>query len=198
MFERLVIASGNAGKVREFSVLLQPFARRVEGLPQGFAMPDETGATFAENARLKAQAVCDQTGLPALADDSGLCVDALDGAPGVFSARFSGPGATDAANCDRLLVRLAGVPPGSRGAEFVAALALVAPDGRTYFAEGRVRGEILEAGRGADGFGYDPLFYYAPLARTFAEIAFEEKNRVSHRTQALRALAEQLTAMRML
>ena len=229
MLERLIIATGNAGKAREFSVLLQPFAKRIELLPAGVAMPEEDGSTFAENALKKAQAVSAQTGLPALADDSGLRVDALNGAPGVYSARFAGPGATDSANIDRLLALLTGVAQERRGAEFVAALALVVPgpwaqaagggsavdagaggapepgrvargvtDGgpaggaRVFAAEGRVRGTILPDGRGAGGFGYDRVFYYPPLGRTFAELSLEEKDAVSHRRIALRALAEKL------
>ena len=155
-------------------------------------MPAETGTTFAANAMQKAEFICRRTNLPVLADDSGLCVDALQGAPGVFSARFAGPNATDADNRALLLARLTEVSQAMRGAEFVAALTLVTPDGRVYAVEGRVRGEILLLERGSGGFGYDPLFYYPPLSRTFAELAMEEKNRVSHRAQAAQALAERL------
>ncbi len=192
VFDRLVIASSNEGKIKEFSALFSPFAMRVERLPQGFAMPEETGGTFAENALQKARFINDRTGLPALADDSGLCVDALNGAPGVFSGRFAGPDATDADNRALLLERLMGVSQAMRGAELVAALALVTPDGRVHAVEGRVRGEILLLERGTGGFGYDSIFYYPPLARTFAELAPEEKNHVSHRTRAMQALAKRL------
>ncbi|MBO8141774.1 MAG: RdgB/HAM1 family non-canonical purine NTP pyrophosphatase [Firmicutes bacterium] len=146
---------------------------------------EETGSTFAENARLKAEAAARHTGLWAVADDSGLVVDALGGRPGVLSARFAGPGATDEANNRLLLELLASVPPERRTARFVCAIAIAAPGGRTWVDEGVCEGLVAMAPRGDGGFGYDPLFVVAGLGKTFAELSTGEKNRISHRAKAL-------------
>lgn len=195
---RLVLATHNRGKVRELERLLAtaglPLAVTTLDAFPTVVLPEETGATFLENARLKAVAVARQTGLPALADDSGLCVDALGGRPGVHSARYAGPDATDAANNARLLAELAGVPAERRTARFRAVVVLALPDGRWTWAEGETRGRILEAPRGTGGFGYDPLFLSDELGMTFAEAGLEAKNRVSHRSRALRALLPALRA----
>ncbi|GAB6877260.1 XTP/dITP diphosphatase [Thermaerobacter litoralis] len=195
---QLVLATHNRGKVRELEAMLQeaglPIHVRTLDEVGGVQMPAETGSTFLENARLKAEAVARQTGLPALADDSGLCVDALGGRPGVYSARFAGPEATDAANNARLLAELEGVPPPRRTARFRAVVVLAMPDGRWTWAEGEAPGRILEAPRGTGGFGYDPLFLSDDLGVTFAEAGPEAKNRVSHRARALRALLPALRA----
>ena len=194
MIGRLVVATSNTGKLREFAAALKGATGVVEPLPAGVSLPAETGGTFMANALQKAVCAAEATEMPALADDSGLSVDALGGAPGVRSARFAGPGATDADNCALLLERLRGVPETRRQARFIAALALVWPDGRTLTAVGECAGSILPAPRGSGGFGYDPLFYYPPLRRTFAELTLEQKNRVSHRAAALAQLRDRLSA----
>jgi XTP/dITP diphosphohydrolase len=183
----LVIASGNAGKVREFAALLADLPLRVQPQPAGIDV-EETGATFAENARLKAQAVALASGCWALADDSGLAVDALGGAPGVHSARYAD---TDAARIERLLTELEGAP--ERGACFVCALALADPSGAVRLeVEGRSPGRILEAPQGSGGFGYDPVFLPEGTERSFAEMTREEKARLGHRGRAFSALEPQL------
>ncbi|PZN11033.1 MAG: non-canonical purine NTP pyrophosphatase [Bacillota bacterium] len=192
----LVIATSNPGKLAEIRTIFQEAGlelrlRSLADFP-GITMPREDGETFLDNARRKALAVARQAGRPALADDSGLCVDALGGRPGVRSARYAGEGAGDAANNARLLAELAGVPPERRGAEFRCAVVLALPDGRWTAAEGSARGRILEEPRGRGGFGYDPLFLSDELGVTFAEAPPEEKNRVSHRGRALRALLPRL------
>lgn len=192
---RLLIATSNRGKVREIRDVLRDLAVRVL-TPEEIAtvVPDypETGSTFRENAVGKAEHWAAVTGLACLADDSGLCVDALDGAPGVLSARFAGSGASDRDNNDLLLEKLREVPDSARGAEFVCCLALAAPGWETVTFEGRVRGEILRAPDGEGGFGYDPLFYYPELGRSFGSLEPERKNRVSHRARALRVFREWL------
>lgn len=187
---RVVLATANPGKLREFRSLLPTCIDLVSAAELGVDLPPETGNTFAENALLKARAVTRVTGLIALADDSGLEVDALGGRPGVHSARFAGENATDAQNIALLLEQLRGVPPERRTARFRAVIALVAPDGREALAEGTVEGTIVEAPRGEHGFGYDPVFLPLSEQRTFAEMTLEEKNRLSHRARALeRAVA---------
>ena len=187
---RIVLATRNAGKIKELNDLLAGFGLAVIGLdafPQ-IGEIEETGATFAENAALKARTVAQATGLVALADDSGLVVDALDGAPGVYSARFSDPGATDARNNEKLLRVLQGVPEQKRTCRFVSLVAAVAPSGAEIFAEGRWEGRVLTAPRGEGGFGYDPLFFDPELGKSAAELVREEKNARSHRGRALREL----------
>lgn len=192
----LVLASNNVGKLGEFRDLLGDLqiplvTARDAGV---LTFPPETGETFAANARAKARYVTDQTGRPALADDSGLIVDALDGAPGVLSARFGGPGLTDRDRCSLLLTRLAAIPDASRAARFVAALALSLPDGRIIESEGKLEGAIAHEPRGAFGFGYDPIFIVGGTDRTLAEMRDDEKNAISHRARALHALHARLVA----
>lgn len=194
---KVVLASGNRGKVREIAALLADMG--IEILPQSdFDVPeaDETGLTFVENAILKARNAAAHTGLPAIADDSGLEVDALDGAPGVHSARYAGPNATDAVNNARLLSNLAGVPEAARTARFrcLAIFLRHQNDPAPILAEGVWEGRILEVPRGGSGFGYDPVFFVPALGCTSAELAPEEKNRLSHRGQAIRVLAARLRA----
>lgn len=196
----LVIASGNAGKLREFAALLAEFPLEVRSQPEGLEV-EETGATFAANARLKAEAVARATGCWALADDSGLAVEALGGAPGVHSARYA---PTDAARIARLLVELAAAAaertaagmPSNRRAAFVAALAVADPEGVVRLeVEGRCQGWIIEAPRGPGGFGYDPVFLVPELDLTFAEMDKATKARVGHRGRAFAALEPQLRAL---
>lgn len=187
-FTELVIASKNQGKVREFAELLSSVATRILSLPIEVVMPPETGSTFVDNALIKARAVSAVTGLAALADDSGLVVDFLGGAPGVYSARYGGEGLTDAQRTQLLLQQMEGVPWSERTAKFVAALALVTPDGEEFIALGECRGVVATAPVGNQGFGYDPIFYYPSLQKTFAEMTLMDKNAISHRTVALQKL----------
>lgn len=190
--QTIVVASGNKGKLREIAEIFTGFAI-LSMQEAGFAGDiEETGATFAENALIKARTVCKALGRPALADDSGLCVDALGGAPGVYSARFAGRHGDDVANNALLLQKLAGVPEEKRGAYFESCVALVFPDGREWTANGRTYGKIMTAPQGTEGFGYDPLFYSSELAKGFGVASPAEKNAVSHRGKALRALARML------
>ena len=183
----LVIASGNAGKIGEFDQLLAPLGFTIEPMPAGLDI-EETGTTFAENARLKAVAVAQATGHWALADDSGLSVTALGGAPGVQSARYA---ASDAARIARLLRELAGAV--DRSARFSAALAVAAPDGTVALeVEGHCPGLILEAPRGEGGFGYDPVFFVPEAGLTFAEMDKALKGRLGHRGRAFSLLAPKL------
>ena len=188
---RIVLASGNAGKVVELEQLL--VGTGVQLVPQtslGVSDADETGLTFVENALIKARHAARATGLPALADDSGICVDALDGAPGLYAARYSGVHGDSAANNAKLLRELDGVPMEKRTAYFIAVLVLLrhADDPAPLIAEGRWHGRILEAPRGAGGFGYDPLFLPDGSDLGAAEIEPALKNRLSHRGQALDVL----------
>ena len=189
--KKVVLASNNPGKVREFSALLKEFD--IEVLPQSaFGVPEaeETGLTFVENAIIKARNACEHTGLPALADDSGIEVDALNGAPGIYSARYSGPGAADEANNLKLLEAMANVPDEERTARYVALIVLMghAGDPTPIICEGTWEGTILREERGEGGFGYDPLFWVPTHDCASAELAPEEKNRVRHRGVALRKL----------
>lgn len=200
---RLLLATNNAAKRAELAPLLAPLGVEVVMPAEvgGLVEVEEDGVTFAENATKKAVSAAVGHGLWALADDSGLEVDRLNGAPGVRSARFAGEQAEDADNNRRLLAELAGVPAAERGARFLCTLALARPDGSVAaLIEGTARGRILEAPRGASGFGYDPLFLYdeqgSPArGRTFAQLSREEKARVSHRGRALRRLAELLPTL---
>ncbi|MCA1666636.1 MAG: RdgB/HAM1 family non-canonical purine NTP pyrophosphatase [Thermomicrobia bacterium] len=158
------------------------------------AFPPETGTTFVDNARVKARHVTTITGKPALADDSGLVVDALDGAPGVYSARFGGAGLTDRDRSLLLLSRLAALPDAPRTARFIAALALSLPDGGLLASEGRLEGSIADAPRGTSGFGYDPIFIVGGTDHTLAQLRDGEKNAITHRARALHALRPQLVA----
>ena len=183
----LVVATTNAGKAREIAAALSGFPVRILSLADlGLASEyPETEVTFARNARGKAAFYSGLSGHWTLAEDSGLAVDALSGAPGVFSARFSGPQATDDRNNRKLLQLLRGLPPAKRRACFVCCMALARQGRVVKQVTGRVRGRILEAGRGGFGFGYDPLFYYRPLSRTFGELPPPIKNAISHRGRAL-------------
>ena len=192
MSERVVLATSNRGKVREFQEALSALGWTLEGLPDGLQLPEETGSTYEENAALKAAFAAHALNLPALADDSGLEVEALAWEPGVYSARYGGKGSDRERNL-LLLENLRGTP-GPRRARFVSVIALAWPDGRLESYRGEVYGEILEGPRGSGGFGYDPLFLYPPLGRTFAELSVEEKRAVSHRGRALAAMREALAA----
>jgi XTP/dITP diphosphohydrolase len=192
---KIVLASGNAGKLRELAAILAPLGHEV--IPQssfGIETPPETGATFLENALLKARHAAAGSGLPALADDSGIEVDALGGWPGVYSARYAGEGATDRANLEKLLDELLGTSPEKRTARYrcVIVLAHSANDAEPLVALGTWEGRILTAPQGTGGFGYDPIFQPAGMTVTAAELSAAEKNVHSHRGQALRALVEQL------
>lgn len=186
--KRIVLASGNTGKLREFSQLFSTW--EIEVLPQsafGVSEAQETGLSFIENALIKARHASRISGLSALADDSGLAVDALGGAPGIYSARYSGEGATDARNNSKLLEMLQGVEEEQRGASFHCALAFVRryDDPVPLVCSAQWRGRILNAPAGEQGFGYDPLFYVATEELTSAQLPREVKNRLSHRAQAL-------------
>jgi XTP/dITP diphosphohydrolase len=189
---RWVLASANAHKRAELEALLAGLPVTLVAPPSGFTPPPETGTTFLANARLKARAVAEASGEVALADDSGLEVDALGGAPGVHSARYAGAQGDDAANNARLLAELEKIHGPNRRARFRCVLALVAPDGRELTAEGRIEGFVLRAARGAGGFGYDPLFQPEGDTRSLAEYGEAEKNAVSHRGRAARKLRESL------
>ncbi|GAA3115816.1 RdgB/HAM1 family non-canonical purine NTP pyrophosphatase [Planomonospora alba] len=189
---RVVLATRNAGKVTELRRILADAALPVEivGLEEFPQIGDvaETGLTFAENALLKAHAVAGASGLPAIADDSGLCVDALNGMPGIFSARWSGRHGDDAANLELLLAQISDVPEGRRGAYFACAAALALPSGQERVAEGALHGVVVRTPRGTGGFGYDPVFVPEGETRTTAELAPGEKDAISHRGRAFRAL----------
>jgi XTP/dITP diphosphohydrolase len=190
---KVVLATRNAGKIRELHALLASLGVEVVGLndfPQIEDIP-ETGTTFLENARIKAKAVCQATGLVSLADDSGLCVDALSGAPGVYSARFSGEDATDEANNAKLLAALAHVPAKDRTCRFMSVVVAATPDGRELTAEGTWEGHVATTPAGAGGFGYDPLFFDPTAGKTAAELTAAEKNARSHRGKALTSLVAQ-------
>lgn len=191
MTRRVVLASSNPGKVREFGQMLAGLDMTVA--PQSeFGVPDieETGLTFVENALLKARNAAGHTGLAAIADDSGIEVDALNGAPGIYSARYAGPGAHDADNLRKLLEALRDVPETERGARFVCLIVFLrhAADATPVIAQGSWEGRILHEPRGSGGFGYDPVFWVPTHGCSSAELPAEVKNGLSHRGQALRAL----------
>ena len=187
----LVLATRNAGKTREIREFLRDFPVEIKNLDDFGPLPpvEEDGTTFDENAYKKASFTAKILGLPALADDSGLEVEALGGAPGVHSARYAGPHATDAENNAKLLRKMEGKT--DRAAVFVCVISLAVPSGAALTYEARCEGLIAEAPGGNKGFGYDPLFYYPPLNRTFAQLSAEEKNRVSHRGKAVAELKEE-------
>jgi XTP/dITP diphosphohydrolase len=188
---RIVLASGNAGKLREIATILAGLDVEIVAQSElGVTEADETGSTFVENALIKARHAALMTGLPAIADDSGLVVDTLGGRPGVYSARYAGPKATDDENIDKLLEELANIPDAERTASFHCYACYVSPDDSTsLIAEGRWEGRILQERRGEAGFGYDPVFYDPECGRTAAELGAELKNARSHRGKALAALA---------
>ena len=186
----LVVATRNRGKLLEIRAMLAGLVESVRCAGDFTGFPDtvEDGVTFEENALKKAREAARFCGLPALADDSGLVVDVLEGRPGVYSARFAGEGAGDAANNAMLLGKLAGMPPEAKKAAFVCVLAFVTPEGAEHVFTGRVAGRILDTARGKGGFGYDPLFLVDGFGQTMAELGVDDKNRISHRGQALPAV----------
>lgn len=183
MFQKLVLASHNQGKIDELSQMLKPYGVKILSA-RDLELPDveETGKTFAENAALKAETLSKYTGLPCLADDSGLCVDALDGRPGVYSARYA---PDNDARINKLLQELQASGKKDRSAHFSCVLALKIPQQKTKFFEGRVDGQIIEERRGNQGFGFDPIFVPEGYDCTFAEMTKEEKAKISHRGRAL-------------
>ena len=192
---KVVLASKNKHKLVEISKITEKFG--IELILQSELGVDidveETGTTFEENSFLKAEAVMKATGLPALADDSGIAVDALNGEPGVYSARYGFDDTLD--DWGRLLLLLKNtehVPDGQRQAQFVCVITMVTPEGQTIQARGEIHGELLREARGENGFGYDPIFYYPPFGKTTAEMSPEDKNRVSHRGQALRIFYDKM------
>jgi XTP/dITP diphosphohydrolase len=199
--DTVVLATRNAAKLRELARILGAEDSggaqiRLAGLDEFPGAPDvpETGATFEENALLKARAIASYTGLPAVADDSGLCVDALSGMPGVLSARWAGGHGDDRANLELVLAQVADVPDPRLGARFVCAAALVVPVGRETVVTGRVEGRLIRSPRGSGGFGYDPIFLPDGFDQTTAEMTAEAKDAISHRGRAFRALAPFITA----
>lgn len=197
MMQKLVIASGNQGKLRELAALLQPLDYEVHTQAE-FNVPEvpETGTTFVENAIIKARNAAQHTGLPAVADDSGIEVDALDGAPGVYSARFSGDGATDDRNNALLVEKLRDVPENQRSARYRAVIVYMrhADDPSPIICEGSWEGSIVLEPTGDGGFGYDPYFWVPSHGCTSAQLSADEKNALSHRGQALRELVSKLKA----
>lgn len=190
---KIVVGSRNSGKIREIQAVLADLPYCVTGLSdQTIPDAEETGTTFQENAILKARYYCQHTGEYCLADDSGLEVDALDGAPGVYSARYAGEQASDEENNQKLLSALTAIPMQRRTARFRSVLALAGPDGSLMLAEGVCEGIVLFEARGTGGFGYDPLFLMPDQRKTLAEMTLAEKNLVSHRGNALRAFKQQL------
>lgn len=198
--KQLLLATRNKGKIEEFRRILEDIASgqiELVGLDQ---FPDthdveETGKTFKENAILKARQMCQATGLPAIADDSGLCVDALGGDPGIFSARWAGSHGDDQANLNKVLEEMKEVKVGDRSAYFICVAALVLPDGGTYYEEGRFYGNLLHHPVGENGFGYDPIFQPAGLLISSAQMSAVEKDVMSHRGKALRAIAPHVRKM---
>lgn len=192
---KLVLATRNPHKVAELRAILLPLLPGAQILgAEAFDVPEpvEDEVTFAGNALIKARQLAEATGLLALADDSGICVDAMGGAPGVFSARWCGRHGDDAANLELLLAQMADVPERHRGASFVCAAAMAAPDGREEVAEGIMRGSLLFAPRGENGFGYDPIFRPEGLSVSSAELTPERREAISHRGKAFRALAARI------
>ena len=190
---KFIVASHNLHKLEELREILVPLGFSVVGPDDvgGISEPEENGTTFEENALIKARSACKETGLAAIADDSGLCVDALDGAPGIYSARFAGTGNSDDNNA-LLLEKLKNVPYDKRTAHFVSCIACVFPDGREFTVRGECKGNIATEPEGSGGFGYDPVFLVPELGATFSELSSEEKNRISHRGKALRLFAQKL------
>lgn len=192
----IVIASHNQKKVEEMRRILDQAGLSIEIVGTD-SFPDlvdveETGTTFAANALLKAHYVSRETGLPAVADDSGLCVDSLNGMPGILSARWAGEHGNDQANLELLLRQISHVPPKRRGASFVCAVAYCEPGGREFIVEGAMNGEIIDSPRGSNGFGYDPIFVPMGHSVTSAELTSAEKDAISHRGHALKAFVHQL------
>jgi len=195
---KLFFATGNQGKVRELKNLVKDHDLDIEIFYMAdypdFVAPPETGTTFRENALIKARSAADYTGLPSLADDSGLVVEALSGAPGVYSARYSGENATSESNNEKLLKEMENIPDEQRNAYFCAVLCLSFPDGENIFSEGKVMGKILRKYVGNNGFGYDPLFFVPEMGKGMAEMTMEEKNSISHRSRAFEGLCKALNS----
>ena len=197
---KLVLATRNPGKITEFRRILEelhPRSIELVGLDTFPNLQDveETGETFFENALLKAETVCQETGLPTIADDSGLCIDALDGAPGIFSARWSGIHGNDQANIEKVLAQMQAIPEDERNAHFTCVTAFVMPDGRSASAEGILSGKILRQPIGSNGFGYDPIFQPDGSDLSLAQITAEKKDLISHRGQSLRVIASRVAVM---
>lgn len=190
----IIIATKNKGKAKEFERMFLPLGFEVKTLLDFEEMEDieETGQTFEENAIIKAEAISALTGQVVIADDSGLIVDALDGAPGVYSARYAGPDKNDDANIDKVLKELEGVPNEKRTARFYCALAVAFPNSKTITVHGTCEGSILGERRGNNGFGYDPIFLVTELGLSMAELSPDEKSKISHRGKALKKLEEML------
>ena len=192
---KFVFASHNKGKIQEVQEILAPFGIEIEPIPADFPEIEENGTSFEENAKIKARAVCKATGLPAVADDSGLTVDALDGFPGIHSARWAGPEADTHDRNQLLLEKLLSVPKDQRGAQFVCVAACVFPDGKELAVRGQCRGTILGEEHGDGGFGYDPIFCVPEYGCTFGELASDVKNSISHRARAFTALGSALRTL---
>jgi XTP/dITP diphosphohydrolase len=193
----VVLATRNEGKVVELRRILAAYDITLVGMDEATSLGDivEDGDTFAANALLKAHAVSRASGLVAVADDSGLAVDALGGMPGIFSARWAGRHGDDAANLELVLAQLGDVPDERRGAAFICVAAAATPDGRELVVEGRIDGSLIRVPRGSNGFGYDPIFVPTGETRTTAEMSADEKDAISHRGKAFRALAPKLPAL---
>lgn len=195
MVRKVVLASGNRGKLKEFGEILQPMGMEIVAQGElGVTDADETGLTFVENAILKARNACEHTGFAAISDDSGLEVDYLDGAPGIYSARYAGPGADDATNVEKLLDALKGVPTAERTARFRCVLVCMRHklDPTPLICMGSWEGLILDAPRGEHGFGYDPIFWSPEFEKASAELTPVEKKSVSHRGKAVSLLSAQI------
>ena len=192
---KVILASQNRHKLVELSAILSQLGFEI-ALESEYGLHvdvDETGTTFEENSFLKAEAVMKATGLPALADDSGIAVDALNGEPGIYSARYGfDESLDDWGRLQLLLKNTENVPDGQRQAKFVCVITMVTPEGQCIQARGEIHGELLRAPAGENGFGYDPIFYYPPFGKTLAEVSAEEKNQVSHRARALKVLYEKM------
>ncbi|MFG6493957.1 XTP/dITP diphosphatase [Fictibacillus sp. UD] len=187
---KILIATKNKGKVKEFQSMFENLGCEILSLSDIEGSPDveETGTTFEENAILKAETISQQMNIPVIADDSGLEIDALEGKPGVYSARYAGLQKSDEDNMNKVLAELQNVPETQRSARFVCALAFARPNKKTIVVKGECEGEILREKRGSQGFGYDPIFFVPELNRSMAELAKEEKNKISHRAVALMKL----------
>ncbi|MGE1111175.1 XTP/dITP diphosphatase [Priestia megaterium] len=192
----IIIATKNAGKVKDFETLFSPKGFKVKSLLDFPEIEDveETGVTFAENATLKAEAISSALNKPVIADDSGLAIDALNGEPGVYSARYAGENKDDNANIEKVLQKLNDVPFEKRTARFHCALAIAVPGKRTEIVEGTCEGHILEEKRGENGFGYDPIFFVEKWRCSMAELTKEQKNQISHRANALKRLTPLIDA----
>ena len=195
--DKIIFATGNQGKLREIRMILEGTGLEIISMKEAGVTGDieENGTTFKENALIKAKAVCSMTGMPALADDSGLVIDALGGEPGIHSARYLGHDTSYDIKNNDLIRRLEGVPDEKRSARFVCAIACALPDGRTFTEEAAMEGRIGYEIRGENGFGYDPIFFLPEYGCTSAEISPAEKNRISHRGKALRAMRLRLLSI---